>query len=282
MASVYGLAAMGFNVVAGVLGILNLAHADLLTLGAYLAYWLWLFLGFNPIASLPASLAAGIVAGLLLYYGLFKKVAISMNAALIASFSLGVFLQESMRLAWTPNFRGVLWTMGSLSYSYITLPITYVITFIGNLIIIVAVYFVIYKTYFGKAMRAVAINRNAAAICGVNVGSTLAYGFAFGSALAFLGGTLLLVYTPAGISPYTGQAYMAKSLVIATIGGIGNPWGALIGGILVGLFEQLLPPIVTRILPGIEPFSFTVFVYFIIFVIILVVKPKGILGGRQT
>jgi len=280
ISAVYGILAMGFSLVAGIMRILNLAHADFLTLGAYIAYWLWVFLSLNPVLSLPLSLVFGFVFGIVSFRLLINKVAISPDSALIATFALSGAMQESMKLAWTPNYRGLPWTMGSISYSFLTLPTTYIVTFIANIAIILVVYMITFKTFFGKAFRALTMDRSAAALCGVNVNATLAYGFAFASALAFTGGNLYVVYASSGIHPYMGSGLMIKAIVIATVGGMGNPWGALIGGIFIGLLEQLLPVTVLKLFPTVEPFSFTPFIYLLIFLIVLIIRPRGLLGGR--
>lgn len=279
ISAVYGILAMGFSFVAGIMRILNLAHADFLTLGAYIAYWLWVFLYFNPVLSLPVSIIFGFAFGIILFRLLINKVAMSPDSALIATFALSNAMQESMKIAWTPNYRGLPWTMGSISFPFVTLPMTYVVTFIANITIILIVYIITFKTYFGKAFRALTVDREAAAICGVNVNATLAYGFAFASALAFAGGTLYVVYASSGIHPYMGPALMIKAIVIATLGGMGNPWGALIGGMFVGLLEQILPVTILKLFP-VEPFSFTPFIYLLIFLVVLIVRPRGLLGGR--
>ncbi|MEM3550358.1 MAG: branched-chain amino acid ABC transporter permease, partial [Candidatus Bathyarchaeia archaeon] len=228
---------------------------------------------------LPISALIGLIFGIILFFILIKKVVFSPDNALLVTFSLASIFQEGMKAAWTPNYRGVPWTLGTLSFSFITLPITYVLTFILNLAIILVVYFVIFKTYFGKAIRAVTIDPTAATFCGVNVDTTLAYGFAFATALGFIGGTFVVVYTSSGINPYMGTAFLGKSIVVAVIGGLGNAWGALAGGLLVGMLEQILP-IFLKYVPGIEPFTFTPFIYFVIFLIILLVRPGGLLGGK--
>jgi branched-subunit amino acid ABC-type transport system permease component len=279
LAAVYGVIAMGFNLVAGIVRMLNLAHAEFIALGAYATYWLWVLLSFNPIAALPISALIGLVVGVMLYFILIKKVVFSPDNALLITFSLSCIFQETMKILWTPNYRGVPWTLGTVSFPFINFPITYIFTFTVNLAIILVVYFVIFKTYFGKAIRAVTIDPTAASFCGVNVDATLAYGFAFAVALAFVGGTLIVVYISSGINPYMGTAFLGKSIVVAVIGGLGNAWGALAGGLLVGMLEQILP-IFLKYVPGIEPFTFTPFVYFVLFLIILLVRPGGLLGGK--
>ncbi|MEM3602337.1 MAG: branched-chain amino acid ABC transporter permease [Candidatus Bathyarchaeia archaeon] len=281
LGAVYGLATMGLNLIFGVMNLTNFAHGDFLALGAYSAFWLWTLLGLNPIASIPVSAFIGLVVGLLIFYVLINRLVFSPDAALVTTYALGIFLEEVMRILWTPLNRGIPWSLGSIQYTFITLPITYIVTFIAGVIAILAIYFIMYKTYFGKSLRAVISDSKAAASCGVNVKTTLAYGFALGVALAFIGGTLLIVYNPSGITPYFGQTYMLNCFVIAILGGLGNPWGALLGGLIFGELEQFLP-LILNYFPQIEqPYSFTPFICFTIFIIVLLIRPQGILGGRK-
>jgi branched-chain amino acid transport system permease protein len=278
IAALYGLASMGFSLVAGIMRIINFAHPDLLSLGAYVAYWLWILIGFDPVMSLPVSIVLGFVAGLLLF-NLIKKSA-SPDVLLLITFSVGIVLEEGMRLVWSPNYRGISWSLGVIKFYTASVPVTYIIGFIVNVIVIGILYFVLYKTYFGKALRAVSIDPEAAAFCGVNITSLRRYGFALSSLLAFIGGSLLLIYLPVGINPYYGQTFLAKSIIIVTLGGIANPWGALIGGMVVGIFDQMVP-LLLRGVPFVkEPFSFAPFLYFVIFLFILAIRPQGILGRR--
>ncbi|MEM3697299.1 MAG: branched-chain amino acid ABC transporter permease [Candidatus Bathyarchaeia archaeon] len=278
--AVYGLATMGLNLIFGVMNVTNFAHGDLLTLGAYTAYWLWIFLSLNPVSSIPISALVGFMIGLFLFYAVINKLVFSPDAALVATYALAVFLEEIMRILWTPLNRGIPWSLGTIQYSFITIPVTYIITFLSCLITFAAIYLVLYKTYFGKSLRGIIWDSEAAAICGVNVKNTLACGFAVGVMLAVVGGTLLIVYTPSGINPYMGQTYMLKCFLIAVLGGLGNPWGALIGGLILGELEQFLPLILNYI-PGIEPYAFTPFINFVIFVMVLLVRPHGIFGGKK-
>ncbi|MEM3697317.1 MAG: branched-chain amino acid ABC transporter permease [Candidatus Bathyarchaeia archaeon] len=278
IAALYGLASMGFSLVAGIMRIINFAHPDLLSLGAYTAYWLWVFIGFDPIRGLPVSIVLGLIAGLLLF-NLIKK-SISPDVLLLITFSVGIILEEGMRLVWSPNYRGISWSLGVIAFSAISVPVTYLVGFIVNITIIGCLYLILYKTYFGRALRAVSIDPEAAALCGVDVTSIRRNGFALSSILAFVGGSLLLIYLPVGINPYYGQTFLAKSIIIVTLGGIANPWGALIGGVVVGVFDQMVP-LLLRGIPFVkEPFSFAPFLYFVIFLCILAIRPQGILGRR--
>lgn len=281
LASIYGLQTISFNLVVGMLRIINLAHAELIVLGTYIAYWSWFLFNLDPFLSLPLSAILGLLTGFALYHLLIKRLAFSTDAALIATFALSLVLSEFMKVLWTANSRGISWTLGSIRISSITVPINYICSTLGSIITIFLIYFIMYKTYFGKACRAVAIDPIASAICGVNVRKTLLYGFVFSSCLAFISGNLLIVYTPTGINPYMGSTIIARCLVIATLGGLGNPWGALIGGLIIGMIEQVMPIFLMTFVPGIEPFSFTPFIYFMAYLLILLVKPEGILGGRR-
>jgi len=280
--AVYGLATMGLNLIWGVMRVVNFTHAELLTLGAYTAYWAWVLIGLNPIASIPLSALLGFVIGIFIFYIIIYRLLFSpdIHSTLVATFALGVALAELMKVLWTADYRGVPWALGVIKFSWFSIPITYVFTFISCILIIIIVYFILYRTYFGKSIRAVIWDSGAAAICGVNVKATLALGFALGSALAFIGGSLIVVYLPTGINPYMGHLYLLRCFVIAVVGGLGNPWGALAGGLVLGLLEQA-SPIVLGYIPGVEPLSLTPFLSFLILIIVLIIMPEGILGRRR-
>jgi branched-chain amino acid transport system permease protein len=279
--AVYGLATMGLNLIWGVMRVVNFTHAEFLTLGAYTAYWAWVLLGLNPIASIPLSALLGFAVGLLVFYVIIYKLLFSpdIHSTLVATFALGIALAELMKVLWTADYRGVPWALGVIGYSWFSIPTTYVIAFTTCVLIILAMYLILYRTYLGKSIRAVIWDPGAAAICGVNVKRTLAIGFALGSALAFIGGSLIVVYLPTGINPYMGHLYLLKCFVIAVVGGLGNPWGALVGGLVLGLIEQAAPTLLGFI-PGVEPLSFTPFIGFLALIIVLLVRPEGILGKR--
>jgi branched-chain amino acid transport system permease protein len=281
---IYGIATMGLNLVWGIMRVVNFAHAEFITLGAYTAYWLWILINFNPISTIPVSGLLGFIFGMIVFYSIiykfFSSPELMENATLVATFALGIVLAESMKVLWTADYRGLSWNLGVIKYSWFIFPLSYAYTFIISLIIIIVVYYIIYKTYLGKAIRAVIWDSGAAAICGINVKNTLTIGFSLGSALAFVGGTLIVVYLPTGINPYMGQLYLLKAFVITILGGFGNPWGALIGGILFGIIESIMP-LVLAYIPGIEPLSFTPFIAFLILIVILIIRPEGILGKRR-
>jgi len=279
--AVYGLATMGLNLVWGVMRVVNFTHAEFLTLGAYTAYWAWVLIGLDPISSLPLSALLGFAIGMLMFYILIYRLLFSpdIHSTLVATFALGIALAELMKVLWTADYRGITWALGVIKHSWLSIPITYVIAFTACILIMIMMYFILYKTYIGKSIRAVIWDSGAAAICGVNVKKTLAVGFALGSALAFVGGSLILVYLPTGLNPYMGHVYLLKCFVIAVVGGLGNPWGALVGGLILGLIEQAAP-ILLGYIPGVEPLSFTPFVGFLILIIVLLIRPEGVLGER--
>ncbi|MEM3551267.1 MAG: branched-chain amino acid ABC transporter permease, partial [Candidatus Bathyarchaeia archaeon] len=181
LASIYSLATMGLNLIFGVMKIVNFAHADFLTFGGYIAYWSWALLSFNPITSIPISALIGFIAGLSIFNVLIRKlIQTSSESTIIVTFSLGLVFQESMKTLWTADYRGTPWTLGNISFLSVSIPVTYIIVTLTGIIGIFCMYTILYKTYFGKSLRAIICNSDAAAICGVRVMHTLALGFALG------------------------------------------------------------------------------------------------------
>ena len=129
------------------------------------------------------------------------------------------------------------------------------------------------------AMRSVVEDSEGARVCGVNVGGVYAMSFALGIGLTVLSGVLLTMFKPVGINPYMGSEYTLKAFVIAVLGGLSNPYGAFFGGLVFGLIENGSYTLFALI-PGVEPFALTRFLSFVILLVILLVRPTGILKEK--
>jgi branched-chain amino acid transport system permease protein len=151
--------------------------------------------------------------------------------------------------------------------------------FIGSIAIAILLYIWFKKTRAGTAVRSVVEDSEGARVCGVNVGWVYALSFAIGIGLTVTSGVLLTMFIPVGINPYMGGAYTLKAFVIAVLGGLASPYGAFFAGLIFGLIENGSYTLFALI-PGVEAFAMTRFLSFFILLLILLIKPTGLLGKK--
>jgi branched-subunit amino acid ABC-type transport system permease component len=237
--------------------------------GVYLAFT---GLGWNPYLTLLLVAVAGLLLGIVIYGVAVHRV---LNAphlsTLLATFSVNMIIIGVGTAAFTASPRNVDFSLGSFSLGPVTLPWTRVTAALVALLVTVLLYLFLYRTRPGKAIRAVANNRAAAELMGIPASWVLALSFGLGTMLATISGGLISTFFPFTI--LAGGRYELKSFVICVLGGLGNPLGALIGGLLLGALEGIIPAFMeTSWVPVLE---------FVLFVIILLVRPTGLLGGKK-
>lgn len=269
---VYGIAAMGMTLIWGVMHVINLAHAVLIALGSYGVYLLFSYLGWNPYIALIAVGLAGLVMGVIIYYiGIRRVIDAPYLSTLLATFAVNMVLVGIGTAIFTTNQRAVNLDLGRLSMGPITVPGTRLVAAAASIAVTGALYFFLYRTRLGKYVRAVANNRTSAELMGIPSHRVLALSFGLGSMLAAFSGGLIATFFPFNI--LSGDVYQLKSFVIGVLGGLGNPLGALIGGLILGVLEGIIPSFMpTTWVPVIE---------FILFILILLIKPTGILGAKR-
>ncbi|SNR64965.1 branched-chain amino acid ABC transporter permease [Desulfurobacterium atlanticum] len=260
---VYGLAAMGLALIWGVMKVINLSHGAFITLGMFLSYLLFESLHFPPYIAVFLSLGVGIVAGIAVYFGALHRV---LNAGelstLLSTYSVSLIIVGTLMFLFATTPKAL-----NLGINIFTAKI---IAAGFSVVFSVLLYLFLYKTNTGMAIRAVSQHPDAAKLMGIDTVKILAFSFGIGVALAMSAGTLISMIFP--FSVLSGGLYELKSFVICVIGGLGNPVGALIGGIIVGLLENVLGMFINQ---GIVPF-----IEFTILILILLYKPQGIFGGN--
>lgn len=281
LGSVYGMMTMGLSLIFGVLRIVNVGHGPFLMVGAFIAFWMFHLFGLPPVVSIPLAIAAGIVLGFIFFYLVIRRlVGAPELTTLLATFAIGILLEEIAKFLWGPDFRGFSWNVGKLALPPITtIPMSKIYALISSVVIALILYLWFRKARSGTAIRAVMEDSEGARVCGVNVEGIYALSFALGIGLTVLGGTLLTLFIPVGINPYMGGIYTLKAFVIAVLGGLVSPWGAFYAGFVFGLIENGSYTLF-GLIPSIEPFSMTRFLAFLLLLVILLFKPTGILGGR--
>lgn len=268
---VYGLAAMGLTLIFGVMRVINLAHGPVIALGMFTVLVLSQSLGINPYIGLIAALVLGLVFGVAIYFIAVDRV---INApeltTLLATFSVNLMIIGIGTVVFTTTPRAIDIDLGALRPANVTILGTHAVAVVVSIALALALYAFLYRTRTGKSIRAVANNRAAAELMGIDSRRMLALAFGIGTALAMASGALLS--TMFGFTILSGTTYEIKSFVIVVLGGLGNPLGALIGGIVIGLLEGLTTVVI--------PVSWVPVLEYGIFVLILLVRPQGLLGQK--
>jgi len=265
--SIYGLAAIGLTLIFGVMNVINLMHGATIALGMFVLYFLVTGLGLNPYLALLPTFAGGFVFGVIVYWiAVHRVIGSSELMSLLATYAVNMIIIGVGTLLWSTSPYNVIVNLPDLSLHQYTIPGTQIVAAALALIIAVLLYLFLYYTRLGKAVRAVSSNRAAAELMGIPTKRIMAFSFGLGIAIAGVSGLLIATLFPFTI--LSGMAYELKSFVAVVLGGLGNPAGALLGGILLGLIEG-----------GVAPFlnvSWTPVIEFTLFVIILVAFPSGL------
>jgi branched-chain amino acid transport system permease protein len=280
LGTIYGMATMGLSLIFGVLKVVNVGHGAFIMVGAFVTLLLFNALGLNPIFAVPVAFIIGMGVGLIFYYSAIKRLIKAPElATLLATFSMGVLLEEVIKLIFGSEFRGYNWVVGKLNLGVTVLPMSKLYACIGSVLIAVILYLWFNKTRAGSAMRSVVEDSDGARVCGVNVEGTYALSFALGIGLTMASGVLLTMFIPVGINPYMGGGYTLKAFVIAVLGGLASPYGAFFGGLVFGLVENGSYTMFALI-PGVEPFALTRFFSFVMLLTILLIRPTGLLTKK--
>ncbi|OGK84927.1 MAG: hypothetical protein A2X51_13875 [Candidatus Rokubacteria bacterium GWC2_70_24] len=271
--SLYAMVALGLGLIFGVMRVLNIAHGPLLMLGAYVTFWLFSTVGLNPYLSLLVSMPLLYLLGMLLQRFLVRRVVDAPElSSLLLTFGVSIALVNVAQLAFTSDLRAVEYLTGSFVLGPFAFSKSRVIACAIAIAITVSAFLFLQKTRLGKAIRAVSQSREVAQVCGINVGRIHMIAFGLASALAAAGGSLVAVMV--AIQPEMGQVYTFKSFLVIVLGGAGNYPGALLGGLLLGLIEQVSSLFLTT--------QVNEAVAYILLVLVLLVRPTGLLGGRAS
>lgn len=275
LGSVYAIIALGYTMVYGIAKMLNFAHGDVIMIGAYVILTCVTGTGMHPAAAILVSVVACTVLGVVIERVAYRPLrnAASPLAVLITAIGVSYLLQNSALLIFganTKSFPEVL-DLPSLSLAggALTITGTTILTIVLCIVIMIGLMLFINKTKAGQAMLAVSEDKSAAQLMGINVNQTIALTFAIGSALASVAGVLLCSAYPS-LTPYTGSMPGIKAFVAAVLGGIGSVPGAFIGGILLGVIEILGKAYISSQLADA--------IVFAVLIVVLLVKPTGILG----
>ncbi len=273
LGSVYAIIALGYTMVYGIAKMLNFAHGDIIMVGGYISFCAMSYMNLpTPIAIILAMIVCTVL-GMVIEFGAYRPLRSAPSlAVLITAIGVSYLLQNAALLIWeaAPKVYPSI-VQGSVSFfdGRLNIPRTSIVTIVACVIIMIALTLFVSKTRMGKAMRAVSEDRGAAQLMGVDVNRTISITFAIGSALAAIAGILMCSFSPT-LMPTTGSMPGIKAFTAAVFGGIGSIPGAFVGGLLLGIIENLAKGYISTNLAN--------SIVFAVLIIVLLVKPSGLLG----
>ena len=274
MGSTYAMIALGYTMVYGIAKMLNFAHGDIIMVGGYMIFLTMTATG-NPVLGLLAAVVFCVILGVGIEKIAYKPLrGASPLAVLITAIGVSYLLQSLAQIIFgtAPKMVNVA-DLGNLSVGGLTIPIYTLVTLGCSVVIMAALTLFVKYTRTGRTMIAVSEDKGAAQLMGINVNGIIMITFAIGSALAAFAGLFMLMKSPS-LTNTLGAMPGIKAFTAAVIGGIGSIPGAMIGGILMGVVEAI-----SLTIPAVAPYTDAI--EFIILIIILLVRPTGILGKKR-
>ena len=271
--AVYGLAAMGLSLIWGVMDVINLTHGSMIALGMFALYLLFGALATNAYVLLLPVIAVGLVLGIMVYWmSVHRVVGRPMLMSLLSTFAVNMMVIGIGTAIWSTSPYNVNFSLPGITIGEYTFTGNHIAAAIAAVVIALALQWFLYHTRTGKAIRAVADNREAAELMGISSTAVLTIAFGIGIALAMTSGALVSTLFPFTI--LSGATYQLKSFVVTILAGLGKPFGALIAGVLLGLLEGVVTPFIAV--------SWIPLIEFGLFVVVLVAFPAGIFGKRAS
>lgn len=274
LGSIYAIIALGYTMVYGIAKMLNFAHGDVIMIGGYVSFFAAASFGLNPLVGLLLAIAVCTVLGVTIERLAYKPLRQATSlAVLITAIGVSYFLQNSARLLWTSNPKVYTSIVGNTAFSLfdggLTISMIALVTMISCILVMLALTWFTGNTKMGKAMRSCSQDKGAAQLMGINVDLVISVTFAIGAALAAVAGVLLCSMYPT-LSPTTGAMPGIKAFTAAVFGGIGSIPGAMLGGILLGIIEIFGRAYISTQLSDA--------IVFAVLIIVLLVRPTGLLG----
>lgn len=272
LGGIYAMIALGYTMVYGIAKMLNFAHGDIIMVGGYT---ILLFLSVNPIAAIIASVIFCMAVGIVIEKVAYKPLrGASPLAVLITAIGVSYLLQSIAQMVFgsAPKFV-VIANLGTLKIGELAIGYNTIITLVCSVVVMIVLNIFVKFSRTGRAMIAVSEDKGAAQLMGINVNSIIMITFAIGSALASLASLFFLLKAPT-INPTFGSLPGIKAFTAAVIGGIGSIPGAMVGGLLLGVIECFAQSV-----PAVSPYTDAI--EFSILIILLLVKPTGLLGKKR-
>ena len=273
LGGLYACIAVGFSLVWGVLNVINILHGSFVVLGSYVAYFSYVHLGIHPYFSILISGAVLFALGYLVQIGLINRVVgAPVLTTLVLTFGLDLMLNNSMLLAFTGDYRTVRLAdpLGSAMIGGLIVPLDRLVAMVLAILLTGLLYLVLVGSKIGRAIVSVRMDREAAALMGVNVKQIYAITFGVGALMAGAGGSLLSLIFP--ISPLTSTQYLGIAFVVCVLGGLGSISGAMVGGLALGIIQSFAALFIGP--------QYGLTVAFVLLILLLIFKPTGIMGRR--
>jgi len=276
--AIYGLAAVGFSFIFGVMRILNIAHGEFIMLGGYVAFFLFSTFHLDPFLSLPAVAITVFLLGAVFYKILFSHViklstALRTNTSLLISFGLILILSQIAVLSFTADERSVTpaYAGRGIQIFNVNFPFVRISILAVSVLLIFGLQIFLRKTFLGKCIRAAAENWESATLMGINISRVYLVSFALACSLAGVAGSMVVVgYS---INPAMGLEWILKALVVSILAGVGSIGGAFVAGVLLGVVEAI-----SAIYLG----PYMQVVGLVIFLLVLMLRPQGLFGKQAT
>jgi branched-chain amino acid transport system permease protein len=268
---IYALISIGLTMIWGVMQIVNFAHGEFLMLGMYASFWVFTLYGVDPYLALLIIMPGLFLLGVLTQRLVISPILDAPHAAQIfATVGLSIVLQNLALFAWKGDYRNIRLETSISNVKFMGLVISFprLMAFLITLGMVIALFFFLKKTYLGKALRATADNKRSAQLMGINVSRLYYLALGIGTAcVGAAGGILMPMYS---VFPTVGSYFVLTAFVVVVLGGMGSMAGAFVGGLIIGVVEAFsgffLAPALKEV------------VYFLVFVLILVFKPSGLMG----
>jgi branched-chain amino acid transport system permease protein len=269
----YALIALGFTLVFGVMRIVSFMHGDLVMIGMYVTFLAFSVFSVDPYAALVISLPVLFVLGALIFQLTIGPILQrGTESQLIVTLGVSIMLTNLARFVFTADAKAVRPSYGSASVTILGFQVTVTLglSFLVVVLLSSVLYWFLHRTDTGKAIRATALDAETAALMGVDVKRITVITFGIGAGLAGAAGSLLapLFY----VEPAIGLPFTIKSFVVVVLGGMGSFWGAILGGLILGIAESLGAVYVSA--------EYQILVGFVLLLVVLLVRPQGILGRR--
>ena len=276
---VYALVALGLNLIYGTMRLLNIAHGELVMLGAYVTFWLFTLTGVSPLIAFVVAMVLGAAMGWAAYRGIFRSAILSTTVverleanSLLLFFGISIILQNVISLIFKADLRGYQYLDNVVEFGGIAITGNRLLVFGISCVVCVGLILFLRYSIFGLAIRALIQNRDATAIVGIDVDRVQAISFGLGFGLAALAGALISTMQP--ISPFMGFPFTIAAFVVIILGGLGNMKGSLVGGLILGFLE-------TNGVALTAPTYQSILIYGV-FIAVLLWRPQGILGGKRV
>ena len=272
---VYAMFAVGLTLIFGVMRIINAAHGEMVMMGAYMTWASFFYLGINPLLSLVLTLPVAFLFGVAVQKLLLNAaVGAPELTGLLITFGLGLTMIYTVELIFTTDFRTIPYAPGTIQLTgTIAVGRNRVISFAMAVLISLAVYLFLKWSRLGKAVRATALNAEVAMVCGINVRRIYLVTTGLAAALAVAGGALVSIQF--GFNPETGVVYTLQAFAIVILGGRGNYVGALIGGLMLGVLENLVSLMVPNGTAMVELAAYGLMIF------VLLIRPGGLMGVKE-